>query len=165
MVLYVGTNSRHILKAKYVIDCPEEGSGHPWSTIPGSNWNRGWQSRGGIAVLGLSSPKVIGFASNAFGRACLVLSGARDDSEGRHGRRGSATATIPVRRLRRKQAPCHGGLTRAGAQPEGRAPESGGRTPDAPSCCGCGAVAVAVVTARRAGTLRRCGGGGGERTR
>ena len=106
-----------------------------------------------IAAPDLSSPKVIGFASDAFGRVCLVLSGTRDDSKRRNTWAVSAASTVPARRLGRKRPPSHGGPTRPGAQRSEaeRAPESGGCGavgPAGPPSC---AVVVAVVTARRAG--------------
>ena len=136
-------------------DSPGERPGQPRRSLPVFSWERGGNARGAIAVLGLSPPKVIEFAPEAFGRlARFALSGARDDSECRSIQRYRLICSFPVRRLRRKQAPSHGGLTRAGAEPGGRAPESGGRTDAGRFSC-CGAVAAAVVTARRAGTRSR----------
>mgnify|MGYP006968236343 CR=1 FL=1 len=54
-------------------DYPEEGSGQPRRSLPVVGWERGGQCREAIAVLGLSSPKVIEFVSEAFGCVCLVL--------------------------------------------------------------------------------------------
>ena len=94
---------------------------------------------------------------DADGSRCLfalVLSGARDGSECGYGCDGSAAPTAATRRLRRKQAPCHGGLTRAGAQRLWREHRNPAWCVAGPAgrASRCGAVAVVVVTARRAGT-------------
>jgi hypothetical protein len=141
-----------------VNESPGERPGQPLR-FPVVSWERdaAGNAEGAIAVLGLSSPKVKELPSEAFGRVRLALSGARGYSERCLFCWCRLTCPSTVRVLGRKQAPSRGGLTRPGAQPGGRAPESGGLRcgfgPAGPLSCAV-AVAVAVVTARRAGTRR-----------
>jgi hypothetical protein len=140
-----------------VNDSPGERPGQP-RALPDPNWERGGNAGQAIAVLGLCPPKVIELASDAFGRVCSALSAPRDDSDRCLSRWCRLAHPFTVRVLGRKQAPSRGGLTRPGAQRGARAPESGGcgaaGPAGPPSRRGRGAVAVAVVTARRAGTRR-----------
>ena len=138
-------------------DSPGEGPGQPRRSLPVVRWERGGNAKGAIAVLGLSPPKVIDFAPEAFGRfVCFALNGVRGDSERHAIQQCRPTRPFPARRLWRKRGPSRGSPTRPGAQRlwrEHRNPAWCGAGPAGlPSWCGRGAVAVGVVTARRAGT-------------